>query len=286
MIVDFHTHTFPEKIAGGVIEKLQGLSCARAYTKATNEDLQRSMVQCGIDYSLLLPVMTNTRQVEKLNTLAAETNERAEETGLLSFGGMHPEYSNYRQELARVQSMGLQGIKLHPAYQGIDLDDIRFLRIIDRACELGLAVLLHSGYDIGIPGHDYSSPDHVVTVMREVNPDKLILAHLGGWRHWEEVEQKLCGLPVYFDTAFVLGKILPPDGMRRQTGDEMMLSDEDFVRIVKKHGADKILFATDNPWSDQATSLAQIRALPFSQKELDMILGGNAKRLLGLTERK
>ncbi len=285
MIVDFHTHTFPEKIADGVIAKLQSMSCSRPYTRATNRSLQESMQRAGIDYSVVLPVMTNPGQVEKLNTIAAETNAKAQETGLLSFGGMHPEYVNYRQELARIQSLGIQGIKLHPAYQGLDLDDLRFLRIIERASELGLAVLVHCGYDIGIPGHDYSSPDHVCRVMKEVAPDKLILAHLGGWRNWDEVEQKLAGMPVYMDTAFVLGTIEAPEGMQRDPYDCWMLSDEQFVRIVRKHGAERILFATDNPWSDQKTSLEQIRSLPLTEQEKRAILGENAQKLLGLSER-
>ena len=285
MIVDFHTHTFPEKIADGVLEKLQAMACARPYTRATNRDLQRSMREAGIDYSVVLPVMTSPKQVEKLNSLAAETNARAVETGILSFGGMHPDYGDYRAELARVQSLGLKGIKIHPAYQACDLDDIRFLRILDRASELGLFVTVHAGFDIGIPGHDFSSPDHVVHVMQEVGPDKMILAHFGGWRRWDEVEQKVAGLPVYLDTAFVLGTILPPDGMQRKPGDSWMLSDEAFVRIAKKHGADRILFATDSPWSDQQTSLQQIQALPLSGEEKEKILGGNAQRLLELIER-
>ena len=113
----------------------------------------------------------------------------------------------------------------------------------------------------------------------------MILAHFGGWRRWDEVEQKVAGLPVYLDTAFVLGTILPPDGMQRKPGDSWMLSDEAFVRIAKKHGTDRILFATDSPWSDQQTSLQQIQALPLSGEEKEKILGGNAQRLLGLTER-
>ena len=285
MIVDFHTHTFPEKIADGVLEKLQAMACARPYTRATNRDLQRSMREAGIDYSVVLPVMTSPKQVEKLNSLAAETNARAVETGILSFGGMHPDYGDYRAELARVQSLGLKGIKIHPAYQACDLDDIRFLRILDRASELGLFVTVHAGFDIGIPGHDFSSPDHVVHVMQEVGPDKMILAHFGGWRRWDEVEQKVAGLPVYLDTAFVLGTILPPDGMQRKPGDSWMLSEDAFVRIAKKHGTDRILFATDSPWSDQQTSLQQIRALPLSGEEKEKILGGNAQRLLELIER-
>ena len=187
MIIDFHTHTFPDKIAGSVIGKLQLLSRSRPFTNATNDGLRRSMEQAGINLSILLPVMTNEGQVHKLNELAARTNERWEETGLLSFGGMHPDTEDYKSALRQVADMGLPGIKLHPAYQGADFDDIRYLRIIDKASELGLIVLTHAGWDIGIPEHNYCDTRHVQHVMREVGPDKLVLAHMGGWQDWKAV---------------------------------------------------------------------------------------------------
>ena len=110
MIIDFHTHTFPAKIAHSVIAHLQSKSRSMAFTDATNDGLRRSMDNAGIDLSILLPVMTNTHQVPKLNEIAARTNEHWEETGLLSFGGMHPEYTNYKEELRHIADMGIKGI--------------------------------------------------------------------------------------------------------------------------------------------------------------------------------
>ena len=209
MIIDFHTHTFPDKIAGSVIGKLQRLSRSRPFTNATNDGLRRSMEQAGIDLSILLPVMTNAGQVHKLNDLAARINERWQETGLLSFGGMHPDVENYKEALNHVAELGLKGIKIHPAYQGADFDDIRYLRIIDKASELGLIVLTHAGWDIGIPGHNYCDTKHIQRVMREVGPDRLVLAHLGGWPDWPAVGEELAGLPLYFDASFSTGDIVP-----------------------------------------------------------------------------
>jgi predicted TIM-barrel fold metal-dependent hydrolase len=59
-------------------------------------------------------------------------------------------------------------------------------------------------------------------------------------------------------------------------------SKEQFLRIVKNHGADKILFGTDSPWSRADEEIASIRALPLSEDEKSAILGGNAARLLTL----
>ena len=282
MIIDFHTHTFPDKIAGSVIGKLQQLSRSRPFTDATNDGLRRSMEQAGIDLSILLPVMTNAGQVHKLNDLAARINERWQETGLLSFGGMHPDVENYKEALNHVTELGLKGIKIHPAYQGADFDDIRYLRIIDKASELGLIVLTHAGWDIGIPGHNYCDTKHIQRVMREVGPDRLVLAHMGGWQDWKAVGEDLAGLPLYFDASFSTGDIIPAPGTTRTPEESHNMNREQFTRLVRKLGTDRILFATDCPWSDQAESLRFVRSCGFSQQELADILGNNAQKLLDI----
>ena len=282
MIIDFHTHTFPDKIAGSVIGKLQQLSRSRPFTDATNDGLRRSMEQAGIDLSILLPVMTNAGQVHKLNDLAARINERWQETGLLSFGGMHPDVENYKEALNHVTELGLKGIKIHPAYQGADFDDIRYLRIIDKASELGLIVLTHAGWDIGIPGHNYCDTKHIQRVMREVGPDRLVLAHMGGWQDWKAVGEDLAGLPLYFDASFSTGDIVPAPGTTRTPEESHNMNREQFIHLVRKLGTDRILFATDCPWSDQAESLHFVRSCGFSEQELADILGNNARKLLGI----
>lgn len=282
MIIDFHTHTFPDKIAGSVIGKLQRLSRSRPFTNATNDGLRRSMEQAGIDLSILLPVMTNAGQVHKLNDLAARINERWQETGLLSFGGMHPDVENYKEALNHVAELGLKGIKIHPAYQGADFDDIRYLRIIDKASELGLIVLTHAGWDIGIPGHNYCDTKHIQRVMREVGPDRLVLAHMGGWQDWKAVGEELAGLPLYFDASFSTGDIVPAPGTTRTPEESHNMNREQFIHLVRKLGTDRILFATDCPWSDQAESLRFVRSCGFSQQELADILGNNAQKLLDI----
>lgn len=282
MIIDFHTHTFPDKIAGSVIGKLQQLSRSRPFTDATNDGLRRSMEQAGIDLSILLPVMTNAGQVHKLNDLVARINERWQETGLLSFGGMHPDVENYKEALNHVTELGLKGIKIHPAYQGADFDDIRYLRIIDKASELGLIVLTHAGWDIGIPGHNYCDTKHIQRVMREVGPDRLVLAHMGGWQDWKAVGEELAGLPLYFDASFSTGDIVPAPGTTRTPEESHNMNREQFIHLVRKLGTDRILFATDCPWSDQAESLRFVRSCGFSQQELADILGNNAQKLLDI----
>lgn len=278
MILDFHTHTFPEKIAASAIAKLQGDCHAAAFTAGTVRALRNSMDRAGIDRSVLLPVATNPRQVSAINDLAMQ----ADDPRLIHFGCIHPAMPDWQAELGRIAAAGVLGIKLHPFYHDTDFDDLPYLRLLDRAGELGLTVVTHAGLDIGFPGQVRCTPAMIVNALRQVGPVKLVLAHMGGWRSWDEVEALLPHTDVYLDTAFSLGRITPlHDGYEQPAGLELLDADR-FCRMVRLFGAARILFATDSPWADQAQAVADIRALGLSEAEKTAILGGNATRLLGL----
>ncbi len=238
------------------------------------------MARAGVDCSLVLPVATAPKQVVHVNDCSAQINERFPETGIFSFGCIHPDFSDYRAELARVAELGLKGIKLHPVYQGVDFDDIRTLRILDRAAELGLIVLSHSGLDVGFPGVVHVTPQMVRSALDQVGPMTLILAHMGGWRNWDQVEELLPDTSVYLDTSYSLGDLAPLDDGFYRPEDLPMMPQEQFLRMVRTFGPHRILFGTDSPWQSQTDAVAAIRALPLSQEEQDGILGGNAQKLL------
>ena len=191
MIIDAHTHTYPETIAKRAIEKLEKNSGTKAHTNGVQSGLMASMKEAGISYSLLLPVATSKKQVDTINEVAAETNAKALETGLLSFGGIHPETENVSEVLNRIKALGLKGIKIHPDYQGTFFNDIRYKRIVEKATELGLYITVHAGVDIGMPDPVHCTPNHVLEVLKDTESDHLILAHMGGWRLWNEVKDKL-----------------------------------------------------------------------------------------------
>lgn len=279
MIIDFHVHTFPEKIAPRALNKLSQSSDMKYYLDGTLQDLQGSMQSAGVDRSVLLPVATNPSQYETINHTVLEINEKQEETGILSFGALHPDNENYREIIRELSKHGVRGIKLHPVFQGVYLDDIRNLRIIECACEYGMIVTVHAGYDISFPGQDYATPKHILSMLAQIHPDKLILAHMGAWGCWDEVESDLAGAEVYFDTSFALTPIEHLDHHL-----EGQLSVEQFCRIVKKHGAERIVFGSDSPWSSQTDSISAVRKSGLSEEEQKLIFSENACRLLGYSE--
>ena len=284
MIIDFHTHTFPGKISAKVVDHLSRKALIHPFTDGSVIALTKSMKEAGIDYSVSLPVVTDITRLKKINSSYIDNVDYFTEQGIIPFGGMHPDYENYKEELRRLKDAGIRGIKLHPAYQGIDLDDIRTMRILEAASSEGLIILIHAGIDIGIYDRNYASVGQILTVIKEVAPEKLVLAHFGNWGCWDEVERDLAGAPVWFDISFSLGPLVPrsPDG----PGPEWSynLPDEDFIRIARKHGTDKILFATDSPWSDQKDYVRRINRLALTDEERKAVFSENALDLLALSD--
>ncbi|MBQ7216216.1 MAG: amidohydrolase family protein [Synergistaceae bacterium] len=282
-VIDIHTHTFPEKIAARAISSLQAKSHSKAYTDGTIESLSRSMSEAGITYSVIQPVATNPKQVIHVNDSSIAINERFPETGIISFGAMHPDFEGYAAELERLSRSGIRGIKLHPVYQGVKADDERYIRILRKAGELGMTVLFHAGYDIGFPGNDYALPERIAAALRESGDVRVVLAHMGGWRAWREAEEVFAQGNVYIDTAFSLGEFEPlNDGYYGSREECRMLSGEEFVRMVRSFGAERVIFGTDSPWASQSETLRAIDSLPLTEAEKCRIFYDNSADMLSL----
>ena len=140
----------------------------------------------------------------------------------------------------------------------------------------------HAGDDIGFPGAVRCTPEMIANALRQVGPVRLVAAHMGGWKNWERVELLAEFPTVYLDTAFSLGNIATRSDGRFSGKPLALLSESDFLRLVQSFGADRILFGTDSPWSDQAETLAHISSLPLPAAEKAAILGGTAAKLLGI----
>lgn len=265
MIIDFHTHIFPDNIAAKTIAALSSAANIEATTDGTIHGLLDSMNRADIDLSVIQPVVTKPEQFESVNRFAQDINENYKGR-LLSFGGIHPDCDDYRHKLNQMKEAGLIGIKIHPDYQKVMIDDVRYMNIIEYANELGFIILTHAGIDIGMPEPIHCPPDKLRKVIDKIKPSKFVLGHYGGWKQWQEVYEYLAGEDVYLDTAFTFDYI----------------KQDMFLKILEKHGCDKILFATDSPWSNAAKGINYLNNLPLPQEIKDDILGNNAMKLLQL----
>ena len=263
MIIDFHTHMFPDKIAPATISYLaEIIEQSHPYTDGTYAGLKRVTEESGVDISIALPIVTKPKQFESINLFAS----KYQEGNIISFGSIHPDSDDYKWQLKFIKELGLKGIKFHPDYQETDFNDIRYKRIISYASELGLIIVTHAGMDPLSPDKVHCTPQMMKEVIDDVQPEKLVLAHMGGHMRWDEVEELIVGKHVYFDTGVVL--------------DQMDL--EQCTRMIKNHGSDKILFGTDMPWRGQKEYIEIIRNLDLTDEDKSRIFYKNACSLLGI----
>ncbi len=270
-MIDFHTHIFPDRIAQKAVTSLAESGHVTPFLDGREDSLSRRAREAGCVRSVVLPVVTRPAQHASILRFAMEVNLRTHKTGLCSFGGIHAAAEDPEEKLDEIARLGFRGIKLHPVFQGVAADDERTVRILRAACERDLIVTLHAGWDISFPGNDMASAERIARLIDRVLPKKLILAHMGGWGMWKEAERLLGTEGVYLDTSFCMKK-----------GDTVrFLSPEAFARMVRLHGADRVLFGTDSPWSDQEDARALIEASPLTGEEKHRIFYDNASRLLG-----
>ena len=269
MIIDFHTHVFPDKIAVATIGALAKNSGATPYTDGTVKGMIEALERANADIAITLPVLTKPTQFESVLNFAININNEYanSERKLISFAGMHPDCEDIDAKMAQIKNSGIKGIKIHPDYQATYFDDQRYIDIINCAKKYDLIVVTHSGVDDGYAGQPVRcTVDRILNVIEKTNYPKLVLAHFGAHRLWEEVLEKLAGNNVYFDTAFTFNDI-----------DEKLFKD-----IVKKHGADKVLFATDCPWGDIKNDYQVLCSYNLDKKDFDKITHGNALKLLNI----
>ncbi|MBO4733283.1 MAG: amidohydrolase family protein [Clostridia bacterium] len=263
MIIDAHTHVFPDKIAEKTISKLEEIGSQTARIGGRLSDLTASMDKSGVDISVVLPVITKPEQFFSINGFAEELNKNRR---IISFAGIHPLCENINKCLDFIKENGFKGIKLHPDYQQTDITDESYVNILAGCKERGLIAVIHAGFDPASPDHIHCPPDKAADVVKYVTDKEpfIVLAHLGGAKQTDLTERFLVGLQVFFDVSFVL-----------EETDQTRLTD-----IIRAHGAKKILFGTDSPWRDASTYLKIIKSLPITKTERDAILGDNCAKLL------
>ena len=263
MIIDFHVHCFPDELAERATAVLSERSGIHPFVNGTTGGIKASMREAGVDRSVLLSIATRPQQALKITQWAASIQDDA----VTAFGSIHPDSLDWKEELADIHEAGLPGIKFHPDYQEFFVDEKRLFPIYERALGLGLIIIFHAGMDIGLPPPYHCTPDRLQRVVRAFPGGSFVAAHMGGFKCWDEVEKFLVGENVYLDTSFSL----------------QWMECSQFLRIVHKHGYDRLLFGTDSPWSGQKEELERIRSIGLLPEEESAVLGGNAMKLLGLT---
>ena len=128
MIIDFHTHIFPDKIADKTISYLMEKGGIPSFSDGKATGLIKKMEEAGVDISVTLPAMTSPTQFDSINRYAMEVNEQYTDSKrrIISFGGIHPSCDDIENKMRFIKESGFLGVKIHPDYQGTFFDDEKY----------------------------------------------------------------------------------------------------------------------------------------------------------------
>lgn len=268
---DFHTHAFTDILAERAMSSLKHtaeisdnplIQAISPHTDGTLDGLKKLMAECNISRSMILPIATKPSQQTNINNWAAEIMG----DGIFCCGTVHPDADDIFQELERIKSLGLCGIKFHSEYQNFRPNEERMIPVYKKIAELGLFAVFHGGFDPLSKDEILATPKSFADVAEKVPQLTMVVAHLGGMMMFDDVEKYLAGKfdNVYFDTGMIAGYI----------------SEEQLFRIIKTHGVDKILFGSDAPWDNPQNEINLISLLPLNFEEKEKIFYRNAESLL------
>jgi len=219
-------------------------------TFADPEITLRRMEEAGIDQAVIFPI--NNPTYEKANEEIAEICRRYPGK-FIGFAKHDPqaEAGRIRALLTReVRELGLKGLKLHR---------LPTREVLDTVAELGIPILYHP--------ERVANFHMIASAYPQVN---FIMAHLGSFasQDWTEhlaaIDVARRYPNVYLDTSSVVFfKFL-----------EM---------AVAELGPEKIVFGSDGPEVDCRVELYKIRLLKLPPAAEAKILGGNIRRLLGVS---
>jgi predicted TIM-barrel fold metal-dependent hydrolase len=265
LIVDAHTHIYPDSVAKKalhtVISNIKGQ--LKAFTDGTLNGLVSSMDSAQIDFSIVLPVATSPGQGSGIFKWIKDTASHSPR--LFFFGSVHPLDSGCRDLIREMSEYGLQGLKFHPGYQGFPVDSKAAYAIYEEAAKHEMVLYFHSGYDPSLPGCDYTSVERFAAFLKNFSGSKVVLAHGGGYGEWDKVVDLLGGYQCYFDIAFVLESM-----KRNKAAIELYRQKEDYF-----------IFGSDSPWRDQKTYVDLIRdSHTLTEEQKEKLFSRNIRKLI------
>ena len=258
-IIDAHAHVYPEKIAAKAAASIGEFYRIKPQGKGTVLDLLDAGNKAGIHRFLVSSAALTPNQVKPINNFIASVCSDHPE--LIGFGTIHPDLADANEEIDRMIERGLRGVKIHPDCQKVYIDAPSFLPIYKKL-EGRLPVLFH----VGDQRVDFSDPMRLVRILQSFPQLTVIAAHLGAYSIWKEQGDILLGRNLYLDTSSTL----------------MHLEKEEAVEVIRRHGADKVLFGTDYPMWSHGEELQRFLELGLTAEENRQILWGNLERLLSL----
>ncbi|MBQ5748971.1 MAG: amidohydrolase family protein [Oscillospiraceae bacterium] len=253
-IADVHCHIFPDKLAEKATRSIGDFyGDGEMFEPASVGNLVKAHREAGIERCVVCNSAVTAEQVHNINDFIAASC--AEHPEFIGFGSVLPTMDGVEEELERMMSMGLRGVKIHPDFQKIAIDESNATDTYRAIAKRGLPVLFHMGDD----RYDFSSAERLLNLLKKVPDLRVIAAHLGGWQVWEQALKTPMPENVVYDTS----------------SSTPFLSRDMTLRLLECYGIERCMFGSDFPMWSPKEELERILALGLSQTELEQILYGN-----------
>ena len=257
-IIDSHCHIFPELIAERASASIAGFYDDPVCCDGSLKTLLSLGEAAGITRHVVSSSATNPHQVSHINRFISDS-VRLYPDRLTGLGSLHPDSPDIQTDVDQILSLGLAGVKVHPDFQTVAVDDPRFFRLFE-CCQGKLPVLCHCGDS----RFRYSNPVQIKRVLKNFPDLTLIAAHFGGWTVWRDaVAQLYDSERIRIDCSsslFTLGRA-------------------EATAFIRFFGAERVLFGVDYPMWIPADEVARFRALCLTEEEQDLILWKNASEV-------
>jgi len=273
MIIDVHSHDFPDAIVSRAMNRMcrmtEGKLCPSGDGTLSGHLDQLELA--GVDKAVTCPIATRPDMFDGLLRRAVairdgELGPRAQRM-LIPFASVHPLDPQALDHLEEIAKAGLKGVKFHCYYQDFSLEDRSLWPIFAKIADLGLVVQCHCGADASWERLGGCGPRDVEKLLKNIRGLKFIAAHLGGCDGYPaHATDGLLETGCYIDTS-VLGY--------RWHYDEPM-------RLLRSWPKERILFGTDSPWVHYPEAIRWVKSVRMPA-DWNALFGENACRLLSIS---
>ncbi len=260
-IIDFHTHIYPEAIAGKAAQSIRDFyQIQDVKLDGTARQLLALGEQAGIDKFVTLPVAMKPAQTAHINDFMAG-QVQAHPDKFLGFGTVHAAMEGLTEEVQRIMDLGLRGLKIHPDFQLFIIDDPRLFPMYEMI-QGKLPVIFH----MGDPRYDFSHPKRLKHVLELFPKLQVVAAHFGGYSMYQTGCEYLEDTGCFFDISSSI--MFMPEGMPEA--------------YIRRYGPERMVFGSDFPLWNPVQEAARFLDLKLTQAEREQIAYKTAEELLKL----
>ncbi len=278
-IVDEHTHTYPASaIARGVLANFAAFHQLEPIQLGSGliEEVLASMQRDGIDYTIL----ANFAPAHLLHSNNLWTLEMARQyPQLVPLVSLHPDMDgDLLAHLHGYIALGAKGIKIHPSIQEFIPNHPKMQDIYAYCDAHAFPVVFHCGLVSRVYLNDFADLEMILPVIDTYRHIPIVLTHMAEGNAADVFRVAQQYPHVLFDTSIVIsGKLC-----FKRLHDLRWQEDAFVVNVVRRIGAERIVFGSDYPFGSPIHDVVRLLGMPLTDDEKQMIVGGNAMRIFSI----